>query len=83
MKGTKSVICHFDDHSRQFCKKRLAFARFTQNTAHICNFQTQKYKKKGHRHCINIDVLWWLIRLIVIQGTHCARLKNLGAFCTH
>lgn len=27
-------------------------------------------------------LFWWIIWLIMIQGTQCARLKNQGTFCT-
>ena len=46
----------------------------------IFSLNSPKTQKNHADIVINIYVIGWLIRLIVIQPLSCTRLKNLGAF---
>ena len=49
----------FDRKTSQSCITKPKLGWFSDISAYICIFNTRNCKKKEHRHCINIGVLWW------------------------
>lgn len=69
----------FDRKTSQSCIAKPKLGWFSDISAYIYIFNTWNRKKKEHRHCINIGVLWCVCTHIMIQVTIVSQTDSEGA----